>query len=86
MKNPVKILHIGADYQIHYLIIQTGSLIHSTLSLQTAVNFLKTVEFDLIISEPHHKALIRKENVNHDQIITEFFDSNKDNRIPIHPE
>jgi hypothetical protein len=85
MGNQIKIMHIDADYQAHYIIVQTGSLIHSTVSLETAVDFLKTLEFDLIISEPHHKALIQNEDVNHDQIISEFFDSNKDNRIPIHP-
>lgn len=53
-------MHIDADYQVHYIIIQTGSLIHSTISLQTAVHFLKTVEFDLILSEPHQRALIQK--------------------------
>jgi hypothetical protein len=86
MKNPIKILHIDADYQVHYLIIQTGSLIHSTISLRTAINFLKTVEFDLILSEPHHKALLQKENINHDKTISELFISSKDNRIPVHPE
>jgi hypothetical protein len=60
MRNPVKILHIDADYQAHYIIIREGSLIHSTVSLKTAMAFLKSVEFDLILSEPHNKAILRK--------------------------
>jgi hypothetical protein len=60
MRNPVKILHIDADYQAHYIIIREGSLIHSTVSLETAIAFLKSVEFDLILSEPHNKAILRK--------------------------
>jgi hypothetical protein len=60
MRNPVKILHIDADYQAHYIIIRVGSLIHSTVSLETAIAFLKSVEFDLILSEPHNKAILRK--------------------------
>ena len=79
-------MHIDADYQVHYIIVQNGSLIHSSISLQTAVNFLKTVEFDLILSEPHQKAIIEKENINHDKTISKFFVSSKNNRVPIHPE
>ena len=79
-------MHIDADYQVHYIIIQTGSLIHSTLSLQTAVYFLNSVEFDLILSEPHQKAIIKKENNHHDKIISKFFVSSKNNQVPIHPE
>ena len=79
-------MHIDADYQVHYIIVQNGSLIHSSISLQTAVNFLKTVEFDLILSEPHQKAIIEKENINHDKTISKFFVSSKNNRVPLHPE
>ena len=60
MRNPVKILHIDSDYQVHYIIVREGSFIHSTVSLETAIAFLKSVEFDLILSEPHNKAILKE--------------------------
>lgn len=89
MKNPVKIMHIDADYQVHYIIVQNGSLIHSTIPLQTAVKFLKTMEFDLIISEPQNKALIQKENEKnstHKKTLPKPIVSCESNPAPIHPE
>ncbi len=59
MRNPVKILHIDSNYQAHYFIIQAGSSIHSDVSLGTAITLLKSVEFDLILSEPQNKAILK---------------------------
>ncbi|MFH0788616.1 MAG: hypothetical protein V2B13_13520 [Pseudomonadota bacterium] len=88
MKNPVKIMHIDADYQVHYIIVQNGSLIHSTIPLQTAVKFLKTMEFDLIISEPQNKALMKKneKNSTHQKTLPKPIVSCESNPAPIHPE
>jgi hypothetical protein len=70
MRNPVKILHIDSNYQVHYLIFQESSSIRSTVSLEVAIALLKSIEFDLILSEPHNKAIIRKGkemNLNHNK-------------------
>jgi hypothetical protein len=57
----IKILHIDPDYQITYLIYGPGSSIRTSVPLQTAIDLLKEVDFDLILSEPHNKAILKKE-------------------------
>ena len=57
MDKPIKILHIDPDYEITYFINRPGSLIRSPLPLKEAINLLKTEQFDLILSEPHNKAI-----------------------------
>jgi hypothetical protein len=61
MKNPIKILHIDANWKIVYIIIRAGSLIKSKVPLKAAIDLLKKEKFDLIISEPHHKAILTPE-------------------------
>ncbi len=58
MRNPVNILHIDSDYQVHHLVIKEGLCNQLTISLDTAIALLKSVKFDLILSEPHNKALL----------------------------
>jgi hypothetical protein len=58
MSIPMNILHIDSDYQVHHLVIEEGLLNHSTISLETAIAFLKSMKFDLILSEPHNKVLL----------------------------
>ena len=58
MKKPIKIMHIDGNWKIVYVIIRAGSLIKSGVSLKVAVNLLKSEKFDLIVSEPHHKAIL----------------------------
>lgn len=60
MRIPVNILHIDSDYQVHHLVIEEGIFNHSTISLETAITFLKSMKFDLILSEPHNKACLSK--------------------------
>lgn len=60
MGTEVKILHIDPNYQIHYFSIRKGSLIHSPVSLAEAISLLKEVKFDLIICEPHNKAILEE--------------------------
>ena len=55
---PLKILHIDPDYRITYLIYQAGASIQSQLTIQQAINLLKNDRFDLILSEPHNKAIL----------------------------
>jgi hypothetical protein len=60
MSRMIRILHIDLDYRITYLIYRPGSSIRTSVPLQAAINLLKKEDFDLIISEPHNKAILKK--------------------------
>ena len=60
MNTPTKILHIDADFKITYFFKHPGGSSHSLVSLNQAIQLLKTEEFDLILSEPHHKAILKR--------------------------
>jgi hypothetical protein len=62
MPRLVKILHIDPDFKITYFIYRQGSSIRTSVPLETAIALLKKEDFDLIISEPHNKAILKKEN------------------------
>jgi hypothetical protein len=62
MSRLIKILHIDPDYQITYLIYRHRSSIRTSVPLETAIELLKKEDFDLIVSEPHNKAILKKEN------------------------
>jgi CheY-like chemotaxis protein len=59
MNAPIKILHIDPDYKVTYFIKHPGGTIRSLIPLEQAVQLLKTNEFDLILSEPHNKAIMK---------------------------
>ena len=59
MGRPMKILHIDRSYGVTYLIIQKGTCIRSTVSLERTLTLLKEEEFDLILSEPHELFIIK---------------------------
>ena len=59
MEVPIKILHIHSDFKITYFIKKSRSIIRSAISLEQAVKLLKEEEFDLILSEPHNKAILK---------------------------
>ena len=61
MKNPIKILHIDPDYKVTYFIIREGSFIESLVPLEAAITLLKKGTFDLIISEPHNRAILNSQ-------------------------
>jgi hypothetical protein len=58
MKKPVKILHIDLNWKIFHLVVLPGTLIKTPISLETTLDMVKENNFDLIISEPHHKAIL----------------------------
>lgn len=58
MNKPIKILHIAPDFAVTYFVCRIGSLSQFTIPMEDAVNLLKTVEFDLILSEPHNRAIL----------------------------
>ena len=59
MNTPIKVLHIDPDFRVTYFIKHPGIMIRSLVPLQEALQFMKTQEFDLILSEPHSKAILR---------------------------
>jgi hypothetical protein len=61
MSRLVKILHIDPDYQVTYLIYRPQTSIRTSVPLQTAIELLKKEDFDLIIAEPHNKAILKKQ-------------------------
>jgi len=61
MSRLIKILHIDPDYQITYLIFRHRSTIRTSVPLETAIKLLKKEDFDLIVSEPHNKAILKKQ-------------------------
>ena len=58
MKKTIKILHVDMNWDVVYILIQDGVLLKSTVPLKTAVDLLKKVKFDLILSEPQNKAVL----------------------------
>ena len=58
MEHSIKILHIDPDFRITYFIKHPGSMIRSLVPLNQAIQLLKTQTFDLILSEPHNKAIL----------------------------
>jgi hypothetical protein len=58
MKKPIRILLIDKEYQVLLFFIREGALIKTNLPLESALTALKSDPFDLIISEPHHKAIL----------------------------
>ena len=61
MSRLIKILHIDPDYRITYFIFQSRLSIRTSVSLQPAIELLKNEVFDLIVSEPHNKAILKEE-------------------------
>ena len=61
MSRLIKILHIDSDYQITYLIYRPQTSIRTSVPLETAIALLKKEDFDLILSEPHNKAILKKQ-------------------------
>ncbi len=58
MNQPIKILHIDPDFAVTYFICRSGSCRQIAVPIEEAVNLLQTEVFDLILSEPHNRAII----------------------------
>jgi hypothetical protein len=61
MSRFIKILHIDPEYRITHLIYRDNSSIRTSVPLQTAIELLRKEDFDLILSEPHNKAILKKQ-------------------------
>jgi len=55
----VTILFVDQGYQISYWILQDKTKIVSSVSLNQAIELLKSNEFDLILSEPQNMAILK---------------------------
>jgi hypothetical protein len=62
MPRLIKILHIDPDYQITYFIFRPRGSIRTPVSLRKAIELLKKEDFDLIISEPDNKAIMKEQH------------------------
>ena len=58
MDNSVKVLFIDPDYQVTFFLYRPGLSTHSSITMAQAVNLLKAKKIDLILSEPHHQAIL----------------------------
>jgi hypothetical protein len=56
----IKILHIDLDYQVTYFIWGSHLSIKTSIPLQMAIGLLKNQDFNLIVSEPHNKAILKE--------------------------
>ena len=61
MSRRIKILHIDPEYQVTYLIYRHRSSLRTSVPMETAIELLKKEDFDLIVSEPHNKAFLKKQ-------------------------
>ncbi len=59
MNTPIKILHIDPGFKVTYFIIDSGGTNCSLVSSEQAIQLLETEEFDLILSEPDNKAIMK---------------------------
>ena len=63
IEDSIKILHIDQDYKVTYFIFRTGFKIQSSVSLERTILLLKREKFDLILSEPHNKAILKPQGL-----------------------
>jgi hypothetical protein len=56
---PLLILHVDQNYQITYWIIRDEVNYFSPVTIPQAIQLLKNIEFDLIISDPQNIAILK---------------------------
>ena len=59
MNEQIEIMHIDPDYRITYFIIAKGSFVRSAVPIEKAGILLDRPGLDVIISEPHHKTILK---------------------------
>ena len=73
LNETVKILYIDQDFRVTYFINHDGILISSPISQEDAIILLRTENLDLILSEPHKKAIINPQG-HSKQVDLNFYD------------
>ena len=71
MKRAIKIMHINSQYDVIYVIIHDGTLIKSTVPLETALSMLKNEKFDLILAEPQNMAILTPQTTKENFSLTQ---------------
>ena len=56
---PIIILYVDKQYQITYWIFHNGVKICSLVTIPQAIQLLKSLEFDLIVSDPQEIAIFK---------------------------
>ena len=73
MNKTIKILHIDTDFRVTYFIQHEGVLISSSITQEQAISLLKSDDLDLILSEPHNKAILNPKG-DSKQMDLKFYD------------
>ena len=58
MSKPIKIMHIDPEYKVTCFISQPEGSVQKQISIQQAIDLLKKEKIDLILSEPHSRAIL----------------------------
>ncbi len=58
MEKPVKIMHIDPDYKVTFFLKYHGFYCQSLLTVEEAVDLLRSEKIDLIVSEPHNQVIL----------------------------
>jgi hypothetical protein len=61
---PVIILYIDRQYQVTYWIIQNEVKIFAKVTIAQAIQLLKNIEFDLIVSDPQKIAILKSSSTH----------------------
>lgn len=62
MSRHLRILYIDPNYQITYFILRSPFSVRTSVPLQEAIELLEKEDFDLIISEPHNRVIVKEQD------------------------
>ena len=62
MSRLIKILHIDPDYRITYFLLRSALSIRTSVSMEKAIELLNKEDFDLIVSEPHNRVIMKEQD------------------------
>ncbi len=60
MNKTIKILHIDPEFKVTYFINYFGVMAYYQISHEQAIFLLKKIRLDLILSEPHQRAILNR--------------------------
>ncbi len=61
---PVLILYLDQNYEVTYWIIRDEVKIFSQVTIPQAIQLLKNIEFDLIVSDPQKIAILKPSSID----------------------
>ncbi len=91
MSGIIRILYIDPDYQITYFILRSPLSIRTSVPLQEAIELLKKEDFDLIVSEPHNRVIMKEQDHSFKSRPIKFdeqstMETHQDNLGEVHPD